>query len=278
MKVAITGATGFIGRHVRKFLEQTEHEIVLGVRDRKKVTQLSSNETIAEIQMSEEGLNWFEILGKPDAVLHLAWGGLPNYMDTYHLDVELPMQLRFLRTLLDTGLEKLVVTGTCFEYGASNGATSENQITLPTTSYGTAKDSLRKELVALQAKQNFKLTWARIFYPYGEGQSEYALLSQLKNSVIAGHGEFEVKSGHRILDFINVQKVAEILLKLVEHKDGVGIVNVGTGVSMSVESFVKEQIAINAWDISLKILLGNVREYEPKAFWACTDKLTKVLA
>jgi nucleoside-diphosphate-sugar epimerase len=277
MKIAITGATGFIGFHVRKKLALTDNEVVLGVRNLKRVGELAINETPVEFEMSEEGLNWFEILGKPDAVLHLAWGGLPNYMDKFHLDVELPMQLRFLKSLLNNGLDKLVVTGTCYEYGAVTGAISENQNTNPITSYGVAKDLLRKELVALQVKQNFKLTWARIFYPFGEGQSENALLSQLKSAVLAGHDEFEVKSGDSILDFINVQKVAEILLKLVEHTDGVGVVNVGSGVSKSLESFVKDQILINAWDIDLKISSRNDREYEPKSFWACTDKLTKVL-
>ncbi len=32
MKIAITGATGFIGRHVRDVLAGTAHEVVLAVR------------------------------------------------------------------------------------------------------------------------------------------------------------------------------------------------------------------------------------------------------
>jgi len=276
MKIAITGATGFIGFHVRRRLALTDNKIMLGVRDLKRVGELYINETLVEMDINQEGTDWFEILGKPDVVLHLAWGGLPNYMNPVHVDIELPMQIKFLKGLVSSGLSNLVVTGTCYEYGLAHGATSENQITLPTTSYGSAKDSLRKELFAIQEKQNFKLSWARIFYPYGERQSEYALLSQLESSVMAGHKEFEIKSGHRMLDFIDVQKVAEILLKLLEHSDGVGVVNIGTGVSKSVESFIKEQIAINAWEIDVKVSFGNDREYEPKAFWACTNKLIKL--
>ena len=56
-------------------------------------------------------------LGSPDVVLHLAWGGLPNYTSDKHLKNELPKQIKFLEGLINQGLKSLVVTGTCFEYG-----------------------------------------------------------------------------------------------------------------------------------------------------------------
>ena len=96
MKIAITGATGFIGRHVRSVLVKTDHVVVLVVRNVKKVGDRAANEEIVVADLSQARTDWFELFGKPDAVLHLAWGGLSNYMDSYHVDVELPMQLKFV--------------------------------------------------------------------------------------------------------------------------------------------------------------------------------------
>ena len=167
MKIAITGATGFIGRHVRSVLVKTDHVVVLVVRNVKKVGDRAANEEIVVADLSQARTDWFELFGKPDAVLHLAWGGLPNYMDSYHVDVELPMQLKFLQSLIDSGLKKLVVAGTCYEYGLSSGAISESQMTNPNTPYGIAKDSLRKAIFEIRSKRDLELTWARVFYPYG---------------------------------------------------------------------------------------------------------------
>ena len=89
----------------------------------------------------------------------------------------------------------------------SSGALSEDQETNPNTQYGIAKDNLRKELFELQQRKNFDLTWARIFYPYGEGQSESSLYSQLKNAILSNQ-EFLMGNGRQVLDFIQVEKVA----------------------------------------------------------------------
>lgn len=121
-------------------LAETDHDVVLVVRNVKKVGDRAVNEEIVVADLRQARTDWFELFGKPDAVLHLAWGGLPNYMDSYHVDVELPMQLKLLSSLIDSGLKKLVVAGTCYEYGLSSGAISESQMTNPNTPYGIAKD------------------------------------------------------------------------------------------------------------------------------------------
>ena len=278
MKIAITGATGFIGGYVRRRLALTDNEVVLGVRNLKRLGEIAINETPVEMDISHEGTNWLEILGKPDAVLHLAWGGLPNYMDPVHVDIELPMQINFLEGLVISGLSNLVVTGTCYEYGPANGALSENLITDPNTSYGVAKDTLRKELFALQSTQNFQLTWARIFYPFGQGQSDSSLYSQLANRALTKNGELEIGNPQSVLDFVTVEDVAFALSKFVEQKKGLGVINLGSGVPTSVEDFVKKLIAQHKWQVRIKHGSNAIRNYESKAFWADTSKLQEFLS
>ena len=275
MKIAITGATGFIGQHVRNVLAKTDHDVVLVARSVERVGEKLAREQVIVADLSESRIDWFELFGKPDVVLHLAWGGLPNYMDNYHLEVELPMQSRFLTTLIDSGLKKLVVTGTCYEYGMSSGALSEDQETNPNTPYGVAKDKLRKELFELQMTKSFELTWARIFYPYGEGQSEKSLYSQLK-SAISLKKEFLMGSGRQILDFIHVEQVASSLLVLLTGCTGVGVVNLGSGKPQTVADFVKEQIGIFQSDLVPR--LGRIpdRDFESVSFWSDNSRFDSI--
>ena len=277
MKIAITGATGFIGRHVRNALAKTDHDIVLVVRRSEKAGEITVHETIVTADLHQERTDWFELFGKPDAVLHLAWGGLPNYMDEYHVEVELPMQSKFLSTLIDSGLKKLVVTGTCYEYGMSSGALSEDQETNPNTPYGIAKDNLRKELFELQQRKNFDLTWARIFYPYGEGQSESSLYSQLKNAILSNQ-EFLMGNGRQVLDFIQVEKVASSLLSLLTSCMNLGVVNIGSGKPQTVAAFVQEQIRIFQSDLVPSFGSIPDREYESVSFWSDNSRFDSLVS
>ena len=276
MKVALTGGTGFIGQHVRKLLAKSEHDALLLVRKQVKIAELGANEKFVIADISEDHEDWFDYLEQPDVLLHLAWGGLPNYLDDYHVEVELPIQSKFLSKVVASGLPKLVVTGTCYEYGLTSGALAESQETNPNTPYGIAKDLLRKELFEIQLRQNFELTWARIFYPYGDGQSEISIYSQLRAAMLNGDQQFKMGSGKQILDFISVEKVASTLVSLSTRCAGVGVVNIGSGEPQSVLDFVKSQI--RALGAQLEPLIGALpdRNFESQAFWADSSKLSSL--
>jgi nucleoside-diphosphate-sugar epimerase len=276
MKIAITGATGFIGRHVRNAFAETEHDVILVVRDAQRVGPKFAHEEIVLADLSQVENDWFALFGKPDALLHMAWGGLPNYMDNYHLDVELPMQTRFLTAIINSGLKRLVVTGTCYEYGLLSGALSESQETNPSTPYGVAKDNLRRELFNLQSIKNFDLTWARIFYPYGDGQSEKSLYTQLKDAILHNQ-DFLMGSGQQVLDFIQVEKVVKALLFFATTKNCSGIFNVGSGKPQSVSDFVKDQIRNFHSEIIPR--LGSIpdRDFESVSFWSNNSQLDSIV-
>ena len=278
MKIAITGATGFIGQHVRKLLAKSNHDVLLVVRGQTRIGELGANEKFVIADICEDLNDWFDYLNKPDVLLHLAWGGLPNYLDNYHVEVELPLQSQFLSKVVSSGLPKLLVTGTCYEYGLTNGALVESQETNPNTPYGVAKDRIRKSLSDLGNEANFELTWARIFYPYGDGQSELSIHSQLRSAALNGDQQFKMGSGKQILDFISVERVASVLVSLATRCAGAGIVNIGSGKPQSVLDFVQSQI--RALGAQLEPLIDAIpdRNFESPAFWADATKLHVLLS
>jgi nucleoside-diphosphate-sugar epimerase len=114
-KVAITGATGFVGRHVLAELASRDLGVVATRRSHSLDEPHLANVEWVNLDLSSAPGQAFEALGRPDVLIHLAWGGLPNYRSLRHFEVELPAHYAFLRQLTDAGLKSLLVAGTCVQ-------------------------------------------------------------------------------------------------------------------------------------------------------------------
>ena len=279
MKIAVTGATGFVGRHVIQALAPLEGvEIVASGSKQQPAIALPHRVKYVPLDLASPQPNAYERLGRPDTLLHLAWNGLPNYMELRHFEIELPRQFEFLRALVQGGLRSVLVTGTCYEYGMTSGELDESVVSLPSNPYAHAKSALREQLQFLRAKQSFGLTWARLFYMYGPGQSATSLLPQLAAAVASGNGRFAMSGGEQLRDYLPVQQVASYLVELALRRPDAGTVNICSGKPISVRSLVEQTLALNSWDIKLDLGRYPYPEYEPMAFWGKDAKLRALLA
>lgn len=271
MKVAVTGANGFIGRHVVAALAAAGADVIAVGRsvEGPKAVQLDIHDATPDA---------FALMGSPDAVIHLAWAGLPNYKSLHHFEDELPAQYRFLSGLVRAGLKRLVVTGTCFEYGMLSGALSEDMRVAPNNPYGFAKDALRQQLQYLQAAHPFQLVWARLFYMYGEGQAANSLLPQLQAALARGDATFNMSGGEQLRDYLPVSEIARILTVLAHSGRNVGVVNVCSGKPVSVRSFVEGWLAECGATIALNRGHYPYPDYEPMAFWGDARYLGQCIA
>jgi dTDP-6-deoxy-L-talose 4-dehydrogenase (NAD+) len=215
---------------------------------------------------------------RADSLIHLAWGGLPNYLSLHHFETELPRQYRFLKAAIDAGLPAVVVSGTCFEYGMQSGALSEGMATQPANPYGLAKDVLRKQLESLNEQKAFAFTWARLFYIYGEGQSSNSLYPRLRDAATRGDKAFDMSGGEQLRDYLPVSEVARLLAELAIRRANPGPVNVCSGQPVSVRSLAERWIRENGWGIELNLGRLPYPEYEPMEFWGARAKLDSLLA
>jgi dTDP-6-deoxy-L-talose 4-dehydrogenase (NAD+) len=251
MKVAVTGATGFIGRHVVACLCAGGAQVVAMTQRKRGRDGLPDACEVVEIDIHAPGNSPYEQLGKPDAVIHLAWSGLPNYESSHHFETELPLQFAFLNLLVHAGLKHLVVAGTCFEYGLKTGPLSPLEAAEPVSPYGHAKDALRRQLSFLSNKQPFDLTWARIFYLFGEGQAETSLFMQLRKAVARGDSQFPMSGGEQLRDYLEVTVAAQRLVDLAQNPQGSRVVNVCSGNPISVRRLVEQWCKEFGWRIQL---------------------------
>lgn len=267
MKVAVTGASGFIGRHVLAELSKHVVAIVAVTRDAARLSDLGESVHVVEMNIASATSDCFERLGKPDILIHLAWDGLPNYKSLHHFETELPRQYQFLKAMVESGLPSLLVTGTCFEYGMQSGALSATMPTKPTNPYGYAKDALRQQLEYLKQTKPFNLTWGRLFYMYGEGQPHTSLYPQLKEAVLRGDKIFNMSGGEQLRDYLPVEELARQIVQSAIAQRDMGIANICSGHPISVRRLVEQWISERDWEIQLNLGHYPYPDYEPMAFW-----------
>lgn len=292
MKVLVTGASGFIGRHIVDRLLRNHHKVIAVYRKNEDFMKALSEPFIDPILYSigDYDLNEFNVEGKYiDAVIHTAWGGLKRteanpYISMDNLDTQVMNQYRFIRRLVELGHKNIIITGTCFEYDFHNHPNftphSVDEITNPITPYAIAKDTLHKMLRCLQKEMDFKLIWTRLFYVYGLdkncGQRPGGLCDSIHQAIERKDKSFDVTSMQYLngkgplLDFVEVNDVACQLVNLADNVSSTqipNIVNICSGLPQSVANFAEHYINELNFHLHINEKFRPLAYYEPMEMW-----------
>lgn len=279
MNVLVTGASGFVGQHLVRSLLNRGFHVTAVSRNVESARRHDWFSRVRYIQADiyDPALDLTKVIGQHDMAVHLAWHGLPHYGELFHIEENLPADYRFLKRLVVSGTRRLLVTGTCLEYGLQNGPLTEDMPTAPITPYGLAKDNLRLWLQQLQRKQQFELCWARLFYMYGPGQNPNSLLSQLDRAIEAGASSFDMSGGEQLRDYLHVSEVAERLVGLLMAEGFNGVVNCCSGYPISVRRLVEQYLRRKGSNLHLNLGVYPYPDYEPMSFWGDISLLNRLL-
>lgn len=280
-KVLVTGATGFIGNYVIQQLLERHFTVIATSSEREKAKKMKWFAEVEYIPFDlsriEPHTDYYQLFKNPDLVIHLAWEGLPNYKSSSHEKINLPRHESFLQNLIQNGLTDLTVTGTCLEYGLRNGELREDMPVFPSTPYANAKNELRKYLESIQKTNSFSLKWIRLFYMYGAGQNPNSLLSQLDKALNENQASFNMSGGEQVRDFLPVEKVAEYIVSAALQDKIIGIINVCSGVPVTIKKIVQDYLIKKNKTITLNLGYYPYPDYEPMHFWGDNRKLNEII-
>lgn len=101
MKIFITGATGFVGRHVMAQIQSGGHEILASTLEKDKDENSFKNiqwlyGDLGNIESLKPAIRSFD----PEVVTHLAWQGIPDYSEGISLiNLNNSIQFNYLTSL-----------------------------------------------------------------------------------------------------------------------------------------------------------------------------------
>lgn len=271
MKVVVTGASGYIGRHVVDALIKMHHEVIAVDMINKGI---NTDATFLSLDIFSDDI--YNKLGRPDACIHMAWKDGFNHASDAHMGM-LSKHYAFIKNMIDGGVKYLSVMGTMHEIGYYEGCVDENTPTNPLSMYGIAKNALREASLLLGEKSNTALMWLRAYYILGDDSNNNSIFTKITQMEHEGKASFPFVSGKNKYDFINVDELAKQIATASTQSEITGTINCCSGKPVSLADKVNEFIEKNHYSIRPDYGKFPERPYDSPAIWGDNTKINLIM-
>lgn len=221
LKGVITGATGYIGSNLLRYLLEQNWELYIIAQPEfgySNIEDVKDQIHIVEYDKDINTLIDFFKLAKPDVVFHLAAAVINDYKPE-QISVLIESNILFgtqvLEAMKHSETRMFINTGTYWQNYNSEGYN-------PVDLYAATKEAFDKIIQYYVDAYRFRCISLRLFDIYGENDNRPKLLNLLYN-VAKGGGSINISPGGQLLDMIHISDVCRAYLKaydlLVEKTD-----------------------------------------------------------
>ena len=280
MNILVTGAAGFVGRHLVKELQDNNHNVFAAVNNGEHlddgVTTLMANLAIRE---QVEALNLRNI----EAVIHLA--GLAAVAASYddpqlYIETNSSIQTNLFETFVQQDIRPKVLvisSGSLYDPRAEMPINEESSVS-PTSPYAVSK--ITQEAQAHYYRhRGFETVVARPFNHTGPGQREGFIVPDFAKQIV------EAKLGNRKSisvgnlsaerDYTDVRDITRAYRLLIESDIATGTYNICSGKSYSGQSILDKLLELSGVTIEIVEDPARMRPAEIPKIYGDHSKLTK---
>ena len=241
--VLITGATGFLGSNIARFLVEKGFKVYATHRNNSGFTRCT--DFYDSIQwINTENINWKESFShfKVDLLIHAAWQGVSsNERDNWEIQLS---NIAFSKEIYEftrkSGIKKIITLGSQAEYGFYDEKVNEEVTPDPNDAYSQAK------LLTLDFLQNFALNnkidwyWIRVFSVFGKNENKNWLLPSVIVNLLKGK-PIELTEGYQKYDYMHSDDFVRNLYKVIDcSSNNSGIYNLCSGNAFEIKSLLTQ--------------------------------------
>jgi nucleoside-diphosphate-sugar epimerase len=230
MKVAITGATGFIGSHVLTELQQHGHEITALVRNEAQAEIVAAGGATPAVVDLHDRPAVVGVLGGADGAIHTASPG-----DETSADLDSAVVDAVIEAFAGTGKPYLHISG-AWVYGSNTAITEESPFDPP--AMVAWKEPI--ELRVLDADMRGAVIVSSVAYGDGGGAIPGALLGSPQDD---GGNLIMLGSGQQHWSTVHVADLANFFLRVLEDDSARGYYLVGDGLNPTVAELTEAAAA-----------------------------------
>ena len=273
--VLITGAYGFIGRHVARVLA-AEGLTIIGIGHGAWSREQWRKWGISEWHAADVNLdNLVTHAGLPQAVVHCAGSATVGFSATHpHQDYQRTVAttaavLEFVRLYAKDAA--VVYPSSAAVYGyARRLPIAETEAPSPVSAYGVHKQMAEQLCAAYARHFGIKAAIVRLFSVYGNGLRKQ-LLWDACSKLRRGEAEF-FGTGAELRDWLHVEDAATLLALARRHAStACPVVNGGSGAGVAVADIVQE--IRNAMHADVAVTFdGKVRDVDPPTYVADVNR------
>lgn len=273
MRVLVTGASGYIGRHVVDALIKKGHDVwAVDIAN----NGINEKAVYMKEDIFSEDVKLFSKLGEPDVCIHLAWRDGFVHNSPEHMG-NISSHYKFLTNFINAGCKRIAVMGTMHEVGFWEGKIDEKTPCNPLSMYGIAKNSLRQALLLYAKDKDVNIYWLRAYYILGDDLKNHSIFTKIMQAVQDGKEEFPFTTGQSKFDFITVDELAEQIASASTQDKYTGIINVCSGNPVTLAERVEKFILEHNYDIKLKYGAFPDRPYDSKIIYGDDTIIKKIM-